>query len=192
MIDFTEAPDIVAPKLLGCILSFGGVSIRITEVEAYLGREDEASHAYPGKTQRNKAMFGPPGRIYVYNSYGIHKAGNIVCWPADRPGAVLLRAGEVIRGIDIALRRRGNIHPTSRLAQGPGNFGKALGLLIEHNHKPVVCSKQSKPDSFTLIEPEDVPEYVTGRRIGITKNPEPKWRFWIPEDPTVSRSRGTT
>ena len=80
MINFADAPDVVAPQLLGCVLTIGEVSLRITEVEAYLGANDEASHAYRGKTARNAAMFGPPGCLYVYNSYGIHKAGNIVCW----------------------------------------------------------------------------------------------------------------
>ena len=189
MIDFSSSPLLVAPLLLGCTLTHAGVSIRITEVEAYLGAEDAASHAFRGKTPRNAAMFGAPGRLYVYNSYGIHKAGNIVCWPEGTPGAVLLRAGEVVAGRDLARQRRNNIHPRARLAQGPGNFGQALNLLISDNHAAISLDPSDHNAEFSLVSPAESPEFLTGPRIGITKNPLPKWRFWIPGDATVSRPR---
>lgn len=192
MIDFSQSPEVVAPLLLGSTLTFEGVSLRITEVEAYLGAEDEASHAHPGRTARNKAMFGPPAHMYIYRSYGIHIVGNIVCWPAEIPGAVLLRAGEITNGTTIALRRRGNVHPHHKLAQGPGNLGKALGLKIEHNHEFVHQTFGGiAPDGcFTLTPAKEQPAYATGPRIGISKNTDPHWRYWIPEDKTVSKWRG--
>ena len=189
MINFADAPDVVAPQLLGCVLTIGEVSLRITEVEAYLGANDEASHAYRGKTARNAAMFGPPGCLYVYNSYGIHKAGNIVCWPDGTAGGVLLRAGAIVTGTDVAQARRGDVHPHSQLAQGPGNLGKALGLLIEHNHSPISQDPTDAEAGFLLVSPDEPVDYMTGPRIGISKNTEPHWRFWIPGDPTVSKKR---
>ena len=189
MINFADAPDVVAPQLLGCVLTIGEVSLRITEVEAYLGANDEASHAYRGKTARNAAMFGPPGCLYVYNSYGIHKAGNIVCWPDGTAGGVLLRAGAIVAGSDVAQARRGDVHPHSRLAQGPGNLGKALGLLIEHNHSPISQDPTDAEAGFLLVSPDEPVDYMTGPRIGTSNNTEPHWRFWIPGDPTVSKKR---
>lgn len=182
-IDFLQSADIVAPQLLGCIFTHDGVSIRLTEVEAYLGENDAAAHTHRGMTPRNAAMFGPGGHMYVYISYGIHRAGNIVCGPEGTGQGVLLRAGEVITGEEEAYRRRGQV-PFPRLAQGPGNLGQALNLQISDNHAPV-----TGPD-FTLREVDERPEWVSGPRIGITKNAEAPLRFWIPGDPTVSVRRG--
>ncbi len=178
MIDFTRPADHVAPELLGCVLTFRGVSVRLTEVEAYLGAEDEAAHTFRGPTPRNAAMFGPPGRLYVYLSYGIHLAGNIVCAPEGTGQGCLMRAGEVVAGEDIAYRRRGDV-PFERLASGPGNLGKTLGLSLEDNGTPV-----------TLEIPEVAPEWVAGPRIGISKNRDAPLRFWIPGERTVSGRRG--
>lgn len=178
MIDFTRPADLVAPDLLGCVISHRGVSVRLTEVEAYLGAEDAAAHTFRGPTPRNAAMFGPPGRLYVYLSYGIHLAGNLVCAPEGTGHGCLMRGGEVIAGHDIAYRRRGDV-PFQRLASGPGNLGKTLGLTLEDNGTPV-----------SLELPEVAPEYVVGPRIGISRNAEAPLRFWIPGDPTVSGRRG--
>ncbi|KQB87117.1 DNA-3-methyladenine glycosylase [Corynebacterium lowii] len=182
MIDFSATADVVAPQLLGCTLSHAGVTVRLTEVEAYLGAEDAAAHTYRGKTERNQAMFGPGGRMYVYLSYGIHRAGNIVCAPEGTGQGCLLRAGEVIGGTDIAYRRRGNV-PHFRLAQGPGNLGAALGLTLEHNGQSVTGPE------FVLGAREEEPEWVCGPRIGISKNAEALLRVWIPGDKTVSTPR---
>ncbi len=182
-IDFLQSADIVAPQLLGCTITHDGVSIRLTEVEAYLGAEDPAAHTHRGKTARNAAMFGPGGHMYVYISYGIHRAGNIVCAPEGTGQGVLLRAGEVIAGEDNAFRRRGRV-PFPRLAMGPGNLGQALNLQLADNHAPV-----TGPD-FSLMEPVERPEWVRGPRIGISKNVDAPLRFWIPGDPTVSVRRG--
>ena len=178
MIDFTRPADLVAPELLGCVISHRGVSVRLTEVEAYLGAEDAAAHTYRGMTPRNAAMFGPPGRLYVYLSYGIHLAGNLVCAPEGVGQGCLMRAGEVVDGVDTAYRRRGDV-PFQRLASGPGNLGKALGLALEDNGTPVL-----------LERPEAAPEWVVGPRIGISKNRDAPLRFWIPGDRTVSARRG--
>lgn len=177
MIDFTQSADRVAPHLLGCVISIHGVSVRLTEVEAYTGADDPASHTFRGRTERNAAMFGPPGRLYVYISYGIHKAGNIVCAPEGVGQGCLMRSGEVIDGIDLARERRGDV-PFHRLAAGPGNLGRALGLTLADNGTPV-----------TLEVPEVAPEVVRGPRIGISRNVDAPLRFWIPDDPTISRNR---
>lgn len=178
MIDFTAPADHVAPLLLGSVVTMSGVSVRLTEVEAYLGEEDEAAHTFRGKTQRNAAMFGPPGRLYVYLSYGIHMAGNIVCAPEGTGQGCLMRAGEVVDGIELARERRGDV-PFEKLASGPGNLGKALGLSLADNGVPV-----------PLVPADSVPEYVRGPRVGISKNADAPLRFWIPGDRTVSARRG--
>ncbi|MFR9839718.1 DNA-3-methyladenine glycosylase [Corynebacterium striatum] len=178
MIDFSAPADVVAPQLLGATLTFNGVSIRLTEVEAYLGEDDEAAHTYNGQTPRNAAMFGPPGRLYVYASYGIHRNGNIVCAPEGTGQGCLLRGGEVIEGTELAFRRRGTTD-FHNLARGPGNLGTALGFTLEDNGTPI-----------QLAEREQEPEWVCGPRIGISKNKQAPLRFWIPFDKTVSARRG--
>lgn len=107
LVEVLSAPaPSVARRLLGSTFSHAGVTVRLTEVEAYDGQADAASHAYRGRTLRNAVMFGPPGRLYVYLSYGMHHAANLVCGPVDRASAVLLRAGEVVDGVELAEQRR--------------------------------------------------------------------------------------
>ena len=183
MIDFSQPANVVAPQLLGCVITHNGVSIRLTEVEAYLGADDPAAHTYRGKTARNAAMFGPPGRLYVYFSYGIHHNGNIVCAPEGEGQGCLMRAGEVIAGEELARERRQRpdraLIPFDNLARGPGNLGQALGLTLPDNGTEA---------QLTMREQE--PEWVAGPRIGISKNSDAPWRFWIPGDKTVSSPRG--
>lgn len=183
-IDFLQPADIVAPQLLGCTISHAGVSVRLTEVEAYLGEGDPAAHTFRGPTPRNAAMFGPGGHLYVYVSYGIHRAGNIVCGPAGTGQGVLMRAGEVVDGLEQAYLRRPPNTPAVRLAQGPGNLGRTLDLQLSDNHSPI-----NGPE-FTLRERVLEPDWVRGPRIGISKNIDAPLRFWIPGDPTVSVRRG--
>ncbi len=125
----------VAPELLGAVLSVDGVAVRLTEVEAYEGESDPASHAWRGPTPRNAVMYGPAGRLYVYLSYGIHSCVNIVCDVEGRASAVLLRAGEVVAGEERVRTRRGAV-PHRRLASGPGNVGSALGLSPDRLGSP--------------------------------------------------------
>jgi len=183
MIDFTQPADIVAPQLLGTALSHGDVTIRITEVEAYLGATDPAAHTYRGMTKQNRAMFGPPGRLYVYRSYGIHLACNIVCAPEGDGQGCLLRAGEVIHGIPRALdrppRRRPRAHARRGHPRGCGR-GAALGL----NGVSIFSAR------LGFINRVAEPEIVVGPRIGISKNADAPLRFWIPNHPTVSARKG--
>ena len=183
VIDFAQPANVVAPQLLGCVITHNGVSIRLTEVEAYLGADDPAAHTYRGKTARNAAMFGPPGRLYVYFSYGIHHNGNIVCAPAGDGQGCLMRGGEVVAGEELARGRRQRPDrapiPYENLARGPGNLGAALGLGLGDNGTPVRITPR-----------EAEPEWVAGPRIGISKNADAPWRFWTPGNRTVSTPRG--
>ena len=127
----------VAPRLLGCFLTHDGVTVRLTEVEAYAGTDDPGSHAYRGPTPRTEVMFGPPGHLYVYLSYGMHRCVNVVTGVAGRASAVLLRAGSVVRGAEQARARReaGRRTPVRDrdLARGPGVLTQALGLGASHH-----------------------------------------------------------
>lgn len=128
---FDRSAADVAPELLGAILIHdtpdGRVAGRIVEVEAYLGPEDLAAHSAHGRTPRNRVMFGPPGHLYVYLVYGLHHCANVVCGPADKPEAVLLRAAQLTEGEELARTRRGPV-PDARLASGPGNLALAFGI----------------------------------------------------------------
>ena len=118
----------VAPRLLGSVLRHGEVACRITEVEAYDGARDPGSHAYRGQTARNAVMFGPPGHLYVYFTYGMHYCCNVVCGPPGSASAVLLRAGEVVDGLDLARSRRTPARSDRDLARGPANLCQTLGI----------------------------------------------------------------
>lgn len=193
LIDFDQSADAVAPLLLGGILRFGQVAIRITEVEAYLGETDPASHAFKRPTPRCMTMFGPSSHLYVYASYGIHRAGNLVCSPDGHAGGVLLRGGEVIDGYEVARRRRGSKVLDAALARGPGNLGQAMGLDLELNGAEVRQGKTSNPSRLPVLHFQRASEsvdFVAGKRIGISKNVDAPLRFWIPGDPTVSTPRG--
>lgn len=165
----------VAPKLLGATISHAEVTIRITEVEAYAGPRDPGSHAYRGMTHRNAVMFGPPGRLYVYFTYGMHHCCNLVTGPEGDPGAVLLRAGEVVDGLALARARRGNSSDRD-LARGPARLCQALALTLSNNGTAV-----------NLMPPNRTYEIETGPRVGLRHAADWPWRFWISGDPTVSR-----
>jgi len=126
--DFFDRPVLdVAPQLLGCTVSHAGVTVRLTEVEAYDGADDPGSHAFRGRSPRVEVMFGPPGGLYVYFTYGMHYCMNLVCGPEGTASAVLLRAGQVVEGLDTARSRRGSV--TDRdLARGPARLTRALGV----------------------------------------------------------------
>lgn len=166
-----------APLLLGATLRHEGVTVRLTEVEAYDGANDPGSHAYGGPTRRNEVMFGDPGVFYVYRSMGIHFCANIVVGEYGNPAAVLMRAGEVVDGIELAQQRRGT-SSVRDLARGPGRLGQALGLTLADNG--------GVPD-LSLAEAPPVIE--RGPRVGLSKAADWPWRFWIAGDRFVSPYR---
>jgi DNA-3-methyladenine glycosylase len=152
--------------LIGWTLTMNGVGGRIVETEAY-DHEDPASHSFSGPTPRNAVMFGPPGRIYVYRSYGIHWCMNLVCrGPAS---AVLIRAIEPTEGLDLMIARRGLDDPRL-LCSGPGRLCQALGVTHAHNGLSVT-------EPPFALEPGPPAEVVIGPRIGITKAIDVPWRF---------------
>jgi len=176
----------VAPRLLGAIVRSGAVAIRLTEVEAYGGvGEDAASHSHNGRTKRNAVMFGPAGFLYVYFTYGMHWCANIVTGVQGAASAVLLRAGEVVDGLEIAIERRGSRVPEKDLARGPARLASALGLDGAANGLNVL--DPSSPVRLTLRKPPR--EFESGPRVGVAKEAERPWRFWLPEEPTVSPYR---
>jgi DNA-3-methyladenine glycosylase len=168
----------VAPRLLNAVLRHDGVAVRLTEVEAYDGPNDPGSHAYRGRTPRNEIMFGPPGFLYVYFTYGMHHCANIVVGPEGIPSAVLLRAGEVIEGRELAEQRRG----TSRnLARGPARLCQALGLHLGHNGLDLRRGALELGPAARHVS--------TGPRVGLRLAHDRPWRFWLTGEPTVSAYR---
>jgi DNA-3-methyladenine glycosylase len=186
----------VAPTLLGCVLehetSEGLVAVVLTEVEAYQGEADPASHAYRGRTARNAVMFGPPGHAYVYFTYGMHFCVNLVCQPEGTASAVLLRAGRVIAGVEVAVARRaaGRRVPERDLARGPGRLCKALGITRAQDGADV-CDPAS-PLRVRWPDQRMKQDISQGPRVGISVAAEVPWRFWLTGDPTVSVYRPYT
>ncbi|WP_406461652.1 DNA-3-methyladenine glycosylase [Streptomyces sp. NBC_00111] len=180
----------VAPRLLGSVLTCttpeGTVSIAITETEAYSGTADPASHAYRGRTPRNAVMFGPAGHLYVYRSHGLHWCANVVTGTAGIASAVLIRAGRVIEGEDLARKRRGEKVESPRLARGPGNFCQALGVTGEHDGADLLAGT-----SVVLSAGESAPAALiqVGPRVGVSKAHDWQHRFYLAGDPTVSAYR---
>jgi DNA-3-methyladenine glycosylase len=182
---FLDRPSVeVAPSLLGCVLWSGEVAVRLTEVEAYQGFSDPASHAYRGQTPRNAVMFGPAGYAYVYFTYGMHFCVNLVCMPVGVPSAVLLRAGEIVAGVPVARSRRGPAVSDRDLARGPARLCQALGIDRSLNGASVL-----DPAGPLRLESPAAPAAApvrSGPRVGIREAAEIPWRFWLDGDPTVS------
>ncbi|VXB85919.1 DNA-3-methyladenine glycosylase [Aeromicrobium sp. 9AM] len=172
-----------ARGLLGRVLHGHGVGVRITEVEAYGGINDPASHAYT-RTARSEIMYGEPWRLYVYRSYGMHFCANVVTGPTEEASAVLIRAGEVVDGHAVARQRRPAVEDVA-LARGPGNLARALGLTLDDLGTDLLG-----PDGVRLGERSaETPEISAGPRVGVSKAADVPWRFWITGDPTVSAYR---
>ena len=206
--DFLDRPaQEVAPALLGCVLehetSAGLVAVELTEVEAYAGEVDPASHAYRGKTRRNAVMYGPPGHAYVYFTYGMHFCVNVVCMPEGTASAVLLRAGRVIAGEDLARERRAPRRPVTGdkagssalpardLARGPARLCQALAIDRTQNGADL-CDPASpfrllRQDSAALAGQDAV--ISVGPRVGVSAGADTSWRFWRANDETVSAYR---
>ena len=174
----------VAPRLLGSVVRHGDVAVRLTEVEAYLGHLDPGSHAFRGETPRNSVMFGRAGHLYTYFTYGMHICANVVCGEKGTATAVLLRAGEVIDGVEVARARRTTSRKDSDLAQGPARLAVALGITLDHGGVDLAAGP-------VFLELPDAPAvFETGPRTGVAGaggGHEYPWRYWIPGEPTVSR-----
>ena len=177
--DFEGDAHLMARTLIGAVLLVDGVGGRIVETEAY-DREDPASHSHSGPTPRNKAMFGPPGRAYVYRSYGIHWCLNFVCREEGHGAGVLIRAIEPLKGIDVMRERRG-LQDVKLLCSGPGRVGQALGIVHDFNGHRL----DRKP--FEVLAAEAGHEIVIGPRIGISKAADVPWRFGLAGSRFVSR-----
>jgi DNA-3-methyladenine glycosylase len=190
---FFASPAIeVAPAVLGRILASDGpegrVALRITEVEAYAGEgEDPGSHAHRGRTPRNAVMFGMPGHLYVYFTYGMHWCANLVCSPVGAASAVLLRAGEIVEGVKIARRRRSSAGRDAELARGPARLAQALGFTGAVNGVDLcggsgVFLYGGRPADPSLVR--------RGPRTGVGgAGADRPWRFWLDGEPTVSPYR---
>ena len=171
----------VAPRLLGATLRHGDVSVRLTEVEAYDGADDPGSHAFRGRTPRNEVMFGPAGHLYVYFTYGMHHCCNVVVGEEGTAAAVLLRAGEIVEGHELARSRRPRSSDRD-LARGPARLCSALALQMAHNGVDL----SEGPLTLHLGEPVPPMSVATGPRVGLRLATDRPWRFWIQGEPSVS------
>jgi DNA-3-methyladenine glycosylase len=178
---------VLAPSLLGCWVVTdrpeGRVALRLTEVEAYSGEGlDPASHAHRGPTPRAEIMFGPPGRLYVYFSYGVHWCANVVVGPPGRGSAVLLRAGEVVVGERLASARRPAARVPRDLARGPARLTQALAIGPDDKGADLL-----DPESSVRLHRGPAPAAVSaGPRVGISLAIDLPWRFWDADAPSVS------
>jgi DNA-3-methyladenine glycosylase len=196
--------------LLGCVLEHdtaaGLVAVEVTEVEAYTGATDPASHAYRGRTARNAVMYGPPDYAYVYFTYGMHFCVNVVCMPEGTAEAVLLRAGRVIAGEPLARERRTPRRPAAAatretagrsvlaardLARGPARLCQALA--IDRSQNGADLSDPASPlrlrGNESDVRQDERPEISVGPRVGVSAGADTNWRFWLAGDPTVSAYR---
>ncbi|MFR9727502.1 DNA-3-methyladenine glycosylase [Streptomyces sp. MS19] len=184
----------VAPDLLGRVLvrttPEGEMRVRLTEVEAYAGEIDPGSHAYRGRTSRNATMYGPPGHVYVYFTYGMWHCMNLVCGPEGHASGVLLRAGEMVEGADLARARRVSARRDAELAKGPARLATALGVdrLLDGSD---ACGDDPASPFRVLTGTPVKPRLVSaGPRTGVGgEGAAHPWRFWIAGDPTVSPYR---
>jgi len=184
----------VAVDLLGRVLvgdsPAGPVAIRLTEVEAYDAANDPASHAYRGRTRRNAVMFGEPGHVYVYFTYGMHFCMNLVCGPPGTASAVLLRAGTVVEGVDLARSRRPAARSDRELARGPARLTQALG--VDRTLDGADACDPGGPLRIVPAQPADPATVVAGPRTGVAAGATRPWRFWVRGEPSVSPYRAHT
>ena len=175
----------VAPLLLGSVVRHGDVAVRLTEVEAYEGSADPGSHAFRGPSRRNAVMFGPAGHLYCYFTYGMHVCCNVVCGPPGTASAVLLRAGEVVEGLDVARGRRPGASDRD-LARGPARLCRALGITLDLDGADLGAG----PVGITPGAPPA--EVSSGPRVGLRGAPDRPWRFWSTGERSVSAYRPAT
>jgi DNA-3-methyladenine glycosylase len=174
--------------MLGSVLRHatpdGVVAVRLTEVEAYAGAEDPGSHAYRGSTPRNEVMFGPAGHLYVYFTYGMHHCCNVVVGIEGTASAVLLRAGEVVEGIELARARRPRSGDRD-LARGPARLCTTLAIDRAHNGTELAAGDLT----LQLADPPPAEQVQHGPRVGLREAADRPWRFWLAGEPTVSTYR---
>ena len=181
-------------ELLGAVLEVdspqGIVAVTLSEVEAYAGLADPASHAYRGRTARNAVMFGPAGFLYVYFVYGMHWCCNVVCGPAGEASAVLLRAGRVVAGEELARARRPAARGATELARGPARLASTLGLVGTDTGADLL----DPASRIRLLAGTRVPDSAVrhGPRVGVAVAADVPWRIWVDGDPTVSPYRPGT
>lgn len=184
----------MASDLIGCLIvrdHHGRAALRLVETEAYRGEFDPGSHGFRGPRPRNLSMFGPPGRLYVYLSYGVHFCVNVVCGPEGVSEAVLLRAGAPVTGIEAMRARRGGIESERLVASGPGRLTQALGITREHDGASLLrgsslwCARDEATEQF---QERGISQT---RRIGLGagKGDELLWRFVVDGHPCASRTR---
>ncbi|WP_337059715.1 DNA-3-methyladenine glycosylase [Kineococcus sp. G2] len=181
----------VARDLLGRVVRHetpeGVVAVRLTEVEAYAGEADPGSHAFRGRTPRTEVMFGPAGHAYVYFSYGMHWCVNLVTGREGAASAVLLRAGEVVDGLELARERRRAARRDADLARGPARLTQALAISREQGGADVCTG-----GPLQVLAGEPVPDAAVswGPRVGVAGDGAPTpWRTWVTGEPTVSAYR---
>lgn len=192
--DFFDRPVLeVAPDLLGRLVvrttPDGPIALRLTEVEAYDGPNDPGSHAYRGRTPRNDVMFGPPGRVYVYFTYGMWHCMNLVCGPEGTASGVLLRAGEIVEGAELTRERRLSARNDKELAKGPARLATALDVDRALDGTDACATEQTpiRVLTGTPVPPEQV---RSGPRTGVAGDGGVHpWRFWVADEPTVSPYR---
>ncbi len=177
----------VAPDLLGRLVvhqtADGTVAARLTEVEAYDGPNDPGSHAFRGRSKRNGTMFGPPGHVYVYFTYGMHYCMNLVCGPPGLPTGILLRAAEITEGVELARKRRETAKSERDLARGPARLVESLAITRTDDGADI-CNGGPLTVHHGTPAPREL--IRNGPRVGLRDAPEFPWRFWIDGDPTVS------
>jgi DNA-3-methyladenine glycosylase len=178
---FYERPaPLVAGSLIGKVFSYGPLSGRIVEVEAY-DEKEPASHGYAGLRKGNATLFGPPGRLEVYLSYGVNYLANVVCQPVGVGSGVLIRALEPLTGVDVMRANRGDPKgPDRRLCSGPGRLCKAFGLSRADNNTDLVVGR------VRILDDHIVLPYARSARIGISAGQELDWRFYVEDNPSVS------
>ena len=181
---YLRDPLEVAPELLNKVLVHGGRAARLVEVEAYRGADDPGSHGYRGMTPRTRVMFGPPGHLYVYFTYGMHWCANAVCGPDGTCGAVLLRAAVPEEGLEEMRAARARARVDRDLCRGPARLCQALGLTGVQNGADLVGGAGPR-----IVDDGVPPPGAPGvsRRIGLTTGADLPWRFFVPGEPHLSR-----
>ncbi len=183
---FARDPRVVAPDLLGMLVRHDDRALRLVEVEAYCGVDDPGSHAHRGPTPRTEVMFGPPGHLYVYFSYGMHWCANVVCGPVGRAGAVLLRAGEPVAGLDAIRAARPAARRDRDLASGPARLCQALGIDGGFGGIDLVRAERGIDLATDGWAPDVAP--ATSVRVGLSpaRGADLPWRWYLPGHPHVS------